>query len=47
MHINVEYPDVVIDIREIKACVDAGDKQLKEKTYYQLRNEEVTFAKNN
>lgn len=25
MHINVEYPDVVIDIREIKACVDAGD----------------------
>ena len=24
MHINVEYPDVVIDIREIKACVDAG-----------------------
>ena len=25
MHINVEYPDVVIDIREIKACIDAGD----------------------
>lgn len=25
MHVRVEYPDAVINIREIKACVDAGD----------------------
>ena len=25
MHIKVEYPEAVINIREIKACIDAGD----------------------
>ena len=25
MHVRVEYPDVVIKIREVKACIDAGD----------------------
>lgn len=25
MHVRVEYPDAVINIREIKACIDAGD----------------------
>lgn len=26
MHVRVEYPEVVINIREIKACIDTGDK---------------------
>ena len=26
MHIKVEYPDVVINIREVKATIEAGDK---------------------
>ena len=26
MHVRVEYPEAVINIREIKACIDAGDK---------------------
>lgn len=26
MHVKVEYPDAVINIRDIKACIDAGDK---------------------
>lgn len=47
MHIKVEYPEAVINIREIKACIDAGDtigeileRHLEENRsgYYKLRH---------
>ena len=26
MHVNVEYPEVILNIKDIKASIDAGDK---------------------
>lgn len=39
--------EIILRYNQYKKYKPYTYKQLKEKTYYQLRNEEVTFAENN
>lgn len=40
MHVNIEYPEVVLNIKDVKAAIDAGDKvgEILEKALLELDN---------
>ena len=41
MHVNVEYPEVILNIKDIKASIDAGDKvgDVLERALFELDND--------
>lgn len=40
MHVNIEYPEVVLNIKDVKAAIDAGDKvgEILERALLELDN---------
>ena len=41
MHVNIEYPEVILNIKDVKAAIDAGDKagDILEKALFELDND--------
>lgn len=41
MHVNVEYPEVILNIKDVKAAIDAGDKvgDILERALFELDND--------